>query len=285
MDPGVVVADRYRVRERIARGTFSDVYAAQDCRTLRSVAIKLPRDHAAQGVWERYRLECRAGTLITSEHVAAVLDLQTIDDKAMLVLELIEGRQLIDLLKERGPLQLRELYPIVDQVWTALADCHAAGVVHRCVKPSNVLLGTRNDHVRVTLVDFGMARLPVGLEAWQPSLTDMGQSLGVFSFMPPEQIGKAKTVDDRADIYMCATLIYQAMSGQLPYAAKNILQMVELKTRADPRPLSDALGSAAAPGLDAFLARCLARDPRDRFETALSARDAWRVLVKASLDS
>jgi serine/threonine-protein kinase len=109
----------------------------------------------------------------------------------------------------------------------------------------------------------------------------MGQSLGTFSFMPPEQIGKAKTVDHRADIYACATMIYQSMSGQLPYQARNLLIMVEMKQKTDARRLAEAMAGPVDPRLEAFLAKGLAREPADRFQSALEGLTAWRELRPA----
>jgi serine/threonine-protein kinase len=131
--------------------------------------------------------------------------------------------------------------------------------------------------VRVKLLDFGISKIP--REMGGETLTELGQSLGTFSFMPPEQIGKAKTVDHRADIYACASLIYQALSGQLPYAAKNILMMVELKTKQEPRRLSAVMEGPVDPRLDEFLAIALARDPANRIQSADDALETWRSLA------
>src|SRR5262249_28737267 len=122
----------------------------------------------------------------------------------------------------------------------------------------------------------GISKVPK--EVGGETLTEMGQSLGTFSFMPPEQIGKAKTVDHRADIYACATLIYQSLTGQLPYAARNILVMVEMKSKTDARPLHEAMSGLIDPRLESFVARGLARDAGQRFQTALEALAAWRDL-------
>jgi serine/threonine protein kinase len=111
-------------------------------------------------------------------------------------------------------------------------------------------------------------------------LTEMGQSLGTFSFMPPEQIGKAKTVDHRADIYACTTLIYQSLTGQLPYIAKNVLVMVELKAKQPPRTVAEALNGPVDPRLESFISKGLARDANERFQTAGDALAAWRELVQ-----
>jgi eukaryotic-like serine/threonine-protein kinase len=126
-------------------------------------------------------------------------------------------------------------------------------------------------------VNFGISKLATS-EAPDDALTRAGQSVGVFSYMPPEQIGKAKTVDLRADIYACSTLIYQALSGQLPFTARNVLVMIETKTKNDPRSLADAMKSEVSPALEDFLARGLARVPASRFATAEEALQAWRAL-------
>jgi Protein kinase domain len=195
----------------------------------------------------------------------------------VLVFELLEGESLIDRLKRTGPIAFDELWPIIEQVWMGLADAHRAGIIHRDLKPSNVFLERRPDGAtRVKILDFGISKVPK--EVGGETLTEMGQSLGTFSFMPPEQIGKAKTVDHRADIYACATLIYQSLTGQLPYSARNILVMVEMKTKTDARKLTDATAAPVDPRLEAFVARGLSRDPSHRFQTALEALTVWRDL-------
>ena len=179
----------------------------------------------------------------------------------VLVFELLEGESLIDRLKRTGPIPFDELHPIIEQVWIGLADAHrpassTAISSRRTCSSSGAPTGT----TRVKILDFGISKLPK--EMGGETLTEMGQSLGTFSFMPPEQIGKAKTVDHRADIYACATLIYQALSGQLPYAARNILVMVEMKTKTDARKLAEAHGRAgrsAARGVPRAGARARSR--------------------------
>ncbi|MEQ9321097.1 MAG: protein kinase, partial [Polyangiaceae bacterium] len=153
---------------------------------------------------------------------------------------------------------------------------HEAGVIHRDLKPSNVFLEQRRSGLRVKILDFGISKLPKKIST--QSLTQVGQSLGTFSFMPPEQIGKAKSVDHRADIYAATTLIYQAMSGKLPYHAKNVVAMMELKNKTEPRTLGEVMKSPVSPQLEAFIAKGLARDPDTRFQTAMEALDGWRQL-------
>lgn len=256
------------------------MFAAENIRTGRPVAVKLLRSEskAKSSAVARFRREAKAAGAINSDHVTEILDVEEDPEHGIvLVFELLEGESLIDRLKRTGPIPFDELHVIVEQVWIGLADAHKAGIIHRDLKPSNVFLERRPDgQTRVKILDFGISKLPK--EMGGETLTEMGQSLGTFSFMPPEQIGKAKTVDHRADIYASATLIYQALSGQLPYAARNILVMVEMKNKMDPRKLSDALGDSVDPRLEAFLSRALARDPDQRFQSALEALAAWREL-------
>ncbi len=280
IEAGTIVANRYRVTRPIGRGGMGEVFAAENTRTGRPVAIKvLHADAKAKAsAVERFRREARAAGSINSDYVTQVLDVE--EDATfgiVLVFELLEGESLIERLKRTGPIPFDELYVIIDQVWMGLADAHRVKIIHRDLKPSNIFLERRPDGTtRVKILDFGISKLPKEMEG--ETLTEMGQSLGTFSFMPPEQIGKAKMVDERADIYACTTMIYQSLTGQLPYLAKNVLVMVEMKAKAPPRRISDAMDGAVDPRLEAFVARGLARDPDQRFQNAVEALSAWRDL-------
>ncbi len=280
IDPGTVVANRYRISRPLGRGGMGEVFAAENIRTGRPVAVKLLRSDSKgkSSAIARFRQEARAAGSINSDHVTQVLDVEEDPEHGVvLVFELLEGESLIDRLKRTGPIPFGELWTIVDQVWMGLADAHKVGIIHRDLKPSNIFLEARPDGTtRVKILDFGISKLPK--EMGGETLTEMGQSLGTFSFMPPEQIGKAKTVDHRADIYACATMIYQSLTGQLPYASRNILQMVELKGKTDARKLSEASGGPVDPRLESFVSQGLARDPGKRFQTANEAMGAWRDL-------
>jgi len=253
LEPGTVVANRYRIGRPLGRGGMGEVFAAENIRTGRPVAIKLLRQDSKgkSSAVARFRQEARAAGRINSDHVTQVLDVEEdTEHGVVLVFELLEGESLIDRLKRTGPIPFDELWPIIEQVWMGLADAHRADIIHRDLKPSNVFLERRPDgSTRVKILDFGISKVPK--EVGGETLTEMGQSLGTFSFMPPEQIGKAKTVDHRADIYACTTLIYQSLTGQLPYSARNILVMVEMKTKTDARtiPASRPSSPAGSPGI------------------------------------
>lgn len=281
IEPGTLVAKRYRVQRQLGKGGMGEVFAAENVRTGRAVALKVLRAEAKAKATaiERFRREARAAGSIHSDHVTQVLDVEDDPEHGIvLVFELLEGESLVDRLKRTGPIDFEELWGIVEAVWIGLADAHAAGVVHRDLKPSNVFLQRTQGgkQGRTKILDFGISKLPKKITT--QSLTQVGQSLGTFSFMPPEQIGKAKMVDHRADIYACTTLIYQGLSGQLPYQAKNVVAMMELKSRTEPRTLGEAMGRPVIQQLEDFISRGLARDPNERFQSATEALGAWRKL-------
>jgi serine/threonine-protein kinase len=280
IEAGTIVANRYRILRPLGRGGMGEVFAAENTRTGRTVAIKLLHSDAKakRSAVERFKREARASGVINSDHVTQVLDVEEDQEHGIvLVFELLEGESLIERLKRTGPIPFEELWSIIEQVWIGLADAHRVGIIHRDLKPSNVYLERRPDgKTRVKILDFGISKLPKEMEG--ETLTEMGQSLGTFSFMPPEQIGKAKTVDHRADIYACTTMIYQSLTGQLPYVAKNVLVMVELKAKEEPRRLADAVDGHVDPRLEAFVAKGLARSADHRFQTAVEALAAWREL-------
>ena len=288
IDPGTVVANRYRISRPLGRGGMGEVFAAENIRTGRPVALKLLRSDSKgkSSAIARFRQEARAAGSINSDHVTQVLDVEEDPEHGVvLVFELLEGESLIDRLKRAGPIPFEELWTVIDQVWMGLVAAHKVGIIHRDLKPSNIFLEARQDGTtRVKILDFGISKLPK--EMGGETLTEMGQSLGTFSFMPPEQIGKAKTVDHRADIYACATMIYQSLTGQLPYASRNILQMVELKGKTDARKLTEATGGPVDARLESFVSQGLARDPGKRWQTANDAMAAWRDLKprNATLD-
>jgi eukaryotic-like serine/threonine-protein kinase len=275
LSPGTIVAHHYRISRRLGRG---GAFAAESIPSGRPVVIELLARNALRESEDllRFLQRARAVQGIESEHVVKLLGVE--DDPqlgAALIFELLEGESLLDRLERTGPIPFDELWPIIEQVWVGLADVHRAGIVHCDLNSSNLFLEQRADGPpRVKLLGFGLEKVP------EKATDKMREAppLGTFSFMPPEQIGKATTVDPRADIYACATLVYQSLTGQLPYPARNILVMVEMKTKIDARKLGDAMAGPVDPRLEELVARGLARDPGKRFPTAVDALSAWRAL-------
>jgi eukaryotic-like serine/threonine-protein kinase len=279
--PGTIVASQYEILGPLGRGGMGELFRARNTRTERRVALKLlrPDTKGRADAVERFRREARAAGMISSDHVTQVLDVE--DDPKLgiaIAFELLDGENLLDRLRRTGPMPLEMLQPLVTQILQGLGDAHAVGIIHRDLKPSNVFLETRPDgSSRVKILDFGISKLPKTIA--KTTLTEPGQSLGSFMFMPPEQIQRAATVDLRADIYAVGTLAFQALTGHLPYSARSMVELIQLKTTADPRTLEQASGKPFPPQLEAWVARMLRRKSDDRFQTAAEASAAWRALV------
>ncbi len=290
MTPGTILARRYRVIELLRRESLGTFFLAVDLRANATVAVKLydvgqdeRNRHGgdASAIRTYFQREVSVLMRINSRHVPRPLELAEDDEHGpLLVCEWHKGQSLLDRLKGGGPMPFEELHPLMNQVWLGLSDIHRSGVVHRCLKPSNLVLQQRQGGAQlVNIFDFGLSKLATDvIDAVTPA--EFGRALGLFSFMPPEQIGRAKTVDHRADIYACSTVTFQALSGQLPYPMRNILTLVEAKTKTEARRLSEVIGGGSDSRLDDFLARGLERDPAKRFQTGVEAQIIWEGLLR-----
>ncbi len=280
LHPGTIVAERYEVLGPLGRGGMGEVYTARNLRTERRVALKLLRADAkfrADAI-ERFRREARAAGMISSEFVTQVFDIEDDPDWGIvIVFELLEGESLLERLRRTGPMTPATLHPVIAQILHGLTAAHAAGVIHRDLKPSNIFLERRADgSSRVKILDFGISKLPKGMT--KNTLTEPGQSLGSFMFMPPEQIHSAGRVDARADLYAVGTLAFQALTGHLPFDSTNVVELVRLKSSTNPRSLAQVLGRPTPPDLEAWIAHALARDVNARFQSANDAALAWAQL-------
>jgi len=253
------------------------VFTARNVRTERRVALKLlhPESRDRLKAIERFQREARAAGMISSENVTQVLDAEDDPDFGLVIaFELLEGESLLGKLRRDGPISFTDLYPLIQQTLRGLADAHAAGIVHRDLKPSNIFLEERpGGNTRVKILDFGISKLPKPIA--KITLTEPGQSLGSLLFMPPEQVYGAVDVDSRADLYALGTVVFQALTGQLPFAYQTAAELLRLKSQCEARTLSEVLGHPAPPALDAWVARSLMREPSARFSSTLEALDSW----------
>jgi eukaryotic-like serine/threonine-protein kinase len=280
---GSLLLDRYRVVRYLWREGLGDVYRAEHAETGEAVTVKVlgppvSRLMGAAQASSRFRQEAEASARLRSPYL---LPLREVDEDdihgPVLVFAGRDGDLLINHLRRTGPMPLAALKPLLTQLWLALIDLHKSGVLHRDISPYNLLVDQQESGgERLTVLNLGSCKLPLSMGGEE--LTQFGQSIGEFAFMPPEQIGKAKTVDHRADIYSATTVIFQALCGQLPFNARNLLLLVEMKTRGEPRRLSEILTTPVDPELEEFTARGLARDPEGRFGTAEEALAAFRAL-------
>jgi serine/threonine-protein kinase len=259
VDPlvGRLLDNRYAVRERIARGGMATVYAATDTRLDRPVAVKVMHPALAEDpdFVERFHREARSAARIRSPYAVTVTDQGTDDGVVFLVMELVHGRTLRSVLSEHGRIGPAEALDILAPVAEALAAAHAAGIVHRDVKPENVLLG---DDGRVQVTDFGLAR------AIEPSrlTAAAGVLIGTMAYLAPEQV-TAGEVDARADVYAAGVMLFEMLVGQPPFDGDSPLAVAYKHVHEDV-PAPSEVVPQLPPEMDWLVLRATDRDPDAR---------------------
>jgi eukaryotic-like serine/threonine-protein kinase len=262
---------KYRVTEKLGEGGMGVVFAGIHEALGREVAIKLLRAQYVknENMLARFQQEAEAVSRIGHANIVAVYDFgRTSDGSAFYVMERIRGETLTGRMKRDPPLGPEEGVAIFAQICRALGATHARGIIHRDLKPDNVLLQTQPSgppHVKV--VDFGVAKVrePVmggGLTSGGPSLTLAGTLIGTPAFMAPEQIMAAQDVDGRADIYSLGAMLYQVLTGALPFAGEQIA--VLMAHVQEPPPAPSAKAPQVTPALDAVVLKAMAKKPADR---------------------
>lgn len=254
----------------LGRGGVGVVLAAIDEATGRRVAVKMLSAESALDDDQRVRLrrEARAVGRLTSAHVARLYDVRELEDGTpFIVMEYLEGSSLDSVLASTGPLPVRAAIDYTLQVLDALAEAHALGLVHRDVKPSNVfLVWAPRRGPMVKLLDFGLVKDIIAAPG-TIRLTRTGFMLGTPGYMAPEQLAPNGKADPRADVWSVGVMLYELLSGHLPFEAASIPLMVTRIMRDEPLPLRPVRPDVSA-RLDGILARCLAKDPDRRFPSA-----------------
>jgi eukaryotic-like serine/threonine-protein kinase len=257
---GHTLAERYALLEEVASGGMGTVWRARDEVLGRSVAVKVLHHRLARepNVLERFRLEAVAAARLSHPNVVRVFDTGVDDGVAFIVMELFEGQTLEDRI-EAGPLEPREATTLLRGVLQGLAHAHREGVIHRDVKPANVLID-RSGLVKVT--DFGIAKAAFATS----DLTTTGDLLGTARYLAPEQVAGA-SVDHRADLYAAGIVLYEALTGRPPFDGETHIAVATKRLTTDPPP-PGALRPGIPRPLEAATMRALARDPDERFQTA-----------------
>ena len=262
-------AGRYRLGERLGSGGMSTVVLAMDERLERNVAIKLLAEHLAddEQFVIRFRREALSAARLVHPNIVQVYDFGT-DEKSgrqYIVMEYVEGSSGAEILREQGVLPVQEALGILAQACRGLDYAHRSGVLHRDVKPGNLL---RSRDGVVKLADFGIAKLP----SEESSITQVGSVLGTAAYLAPEQAAGQESTG-RSDIYSLGVVAYQFLSGRLPYEAQSITELA-LKQQREAPPLLDQLNPDISPELAAAVDRALELDPEARYATAEEFRVA-----------
>ncbi|MHB8420837.1 MAG: protein kinase domain-containing protein [Myxococcales bacterium] len=269
-DPLVgAVLDRYRVLKKLGEGGMGTVYAVEHVMLQKRMAMKLLRADLSrnQDLVTRFQNEAIAASRIGQENIVAVTDFgRTPEGLVYFVMEELQGCSLGDALRAEGRLSLPRALHIAAQVCRALSAAHSAGIVHRDLKPENIVLVPREgmaDFVKV--LDFGISKMterPTG-----ERLTQQGMIVGTPEYMSPEQ-GSGSQVDARSDIYALGVVMFEMLTGRLPFQGDNALQiLMRHQTQAPPALSEAAPGVPAVPAIESFVKKALAKRPEDRHQS------------------
>jgi serine/threonine protein kinase len=264
------IAGRYRLEGRLGFGGMSTVHLALDMRLERQVAVKLLAEHLADdpAFVSRFQREAQAAAKLVHPNIVQVFDSGQ-DDRTgqyFIVMEYIEGSSCAEILRDDGWVEVEEGMSIIEQACEGLHYAHRNGVVHRDVKPGNLLRAREGD---VKLADFGIAKATE-----QSSITQVGSVLGTAAYLAPEQ-ARGEEAGPSADLYALGVVTYQLISGRLPYDATSLTELA-LKQQQEEPPTLDTLVAAVGPELADAVAIALALEPRDRYQTAREMGRALR---------
>ena len=257
----------YRLIERIGAGGMGEVWRAEDTKLLRHVAIKiLPRQLAMDAEWkERFLREARTIAQVNHPNIATIYSIDQQDDSLFIAMELVEGEPLSNLIAQ-GPMTPADAVRVAAHVADGLAEAHEKGIVHRDIKPDNILVSKKV----VKILDFGIAK-QIGGTA-DPSLTQGGMVLGTPHYMSPEQaLGRA--VDARTDVFSLGVVLYEMLSGQKPFTADAATQVLLQIVMNEPRDIAQA-AAGITPALAAIVRRCMQKQAADRYQSCDELRKA-----------
>ncbi|HET6922219.1 MAG TPA: serine/threonine-protein kinase [Anaeromyxobacteraceae bacterium] len=276
--PAGALVGEYVVVKGLATGGHGEVYLAEHRALGRRAAIKVLRHELATSaeMAARFVREARAVNLVRHPNIIDIYDLGVLDDgRPFCVMELLPGRPLDAVVKERGALPPAEAVEYLAGVCQALEAAHQAGVVHRDVKASNVMVLDERLPPRLKLLDFGIAKVA---DPREQGLTAVGRRLGTSSAMAPEQV-RGEPVDRRADVYALGVLLHQLLTGQVPFPSDDAEEVERMHLQAPP-PRPSAL-ARVPPALDAVVIRCLQKSPDRRYQSAAAVLEAARAAAPA----
>jgi serine/threonine-protein kinase len=265
MNTLALLAGRYEVRGKLGRGGMAEVRDGWDTRLRRPIAIKLmyPAVSAQSGMRNRFEAEAQAAAALNHPNIIAVYDSGEHDGSPFIVMERLPGETLAHEMA-RGPLPQERVRVILDNVLAALTAAHSAAILHRDIKPGNILLAAGGDMMKVG--DFGIAKTP------EATHTLTGQILGTIAYLSPERLaGAPACVAD--DLYALGVVGYEALAGHRPFPQENMAALAGAILHGNPPPLA-GLRPDVDPGLIAVIERAMAHDPRQRFSSAEEMRAA-----------
>lgn len=273
---GSIVAGKYHVGVPIGRGAWSTVYSAVQQPMQRDIALKVAGGATDDPVL-RARFAREAKFLATIDHpnVVKVYELGWLETgPAAIAMERLQGETLADHLTRERKLSVSDALGMCAQLCDALIEVHSHSIIHRDLKPANVFVSRGEHGLTPKLLDFGIGRDLLDAER----LTAAGQNLGTPAYLSPEQVTPKAVVDERTDLYTIGVLLFQCLTGKLPFdapAMKVLMMLIK-----DPAPKPSSIDPTLGPSIDGLLATLLAKNPRDRFQSAEEMRDALRGMLR-----
>jgi eukaryotic-like serine/threonine-protein kinase len=261
LQAGAVFAGRYEILGVLGQGGMGAVYRARDRELDRVIALKVIRPELAtdSGILQRFKQELILARNITHKNVVRIYDLGEADGIRFITMEYVDGEDLRSLLRRHGKFSSPEATGIIEQICRALDAAHAEGVIHRDLKPQNIM---RDKHGRMVVMDFGLAR-----SLGETGLTQTGAIVGTLEYMSPEQ-ALGTQVDQRSDIFSVGLIFFELLTGKAPYEADTAIASLMKRTREDARPVSD-VDRSVPQSLSAIVSRCLEREPANRYHSVV----------------
>jgi serine/threonine protein kinase/tetratricopeptide (TPR) repeat protein len=271
LEPGTVLAGRYEIRTVLGTGGMGSVYRAHDRELDRLVALKVIRPELARNpaIVDRFKQELRLSHKVTHRNVVRMYDLAEDAGMRFVTMELVSGRDLRTVLEERGKLPTDEAATVLEQICFALDAAHSQGILHRDLKPQNVMV---EENGRVVVMDFGLARTIEG-----DGMTQSGAMVGTMEYMSPEQ-ALGKELDQRSDIFALGLIGYEMLTGAMPFKAESAIASLLKRTRESAAPLTKVDSSIPAV-LSGIIEKCLAVDVEQRYKGVgeiLHDIEVWR---------
>ena len=260
ISPGDDFAGRYRLLRKLGSGGMADVWLAEDRELGRRVAIKILHERYAndEQFVERFRREATHAAGLSHQNIVSIYDRGSINGSYFIVMEYVEGRTLKELLVARGPCPVPVAISYARQILAALRFAHRNGIIHRDIKPHNVIV----DHEgRVKVADFGIAR--AGTTA---QMTEAGSIIGTAQYLSPEQ-ARGAPVDESSDLYSTGVVLYELVTGQVPFTGETAVEIAMKHLSHVPEPPS-SIRHEIPHDLDLVVLRALAKDPADRYRSA-----------------
>src|SRR5712671_4077580 len=280
LQPGVLFGGRYEILSVLGQGGMGAVYKARDRELDRLIALKVIRPELATdpAILQRFKQELILARNITHKNVVRIYDLGESDGIRFITMEYVDGEDMRSMLRKHGKFSAQDAIPMIEQVCRALDSAHSEGVIHRDLKPQNIM---RDKQGRIVVMDFGLAR-----SLGDSGMTQTGAIVGTMEYMSPEQ-ALGSQLDQRSDIFSVGLIFYELLTGKSPYHADTAIASLMRRTREEARAASDVENTVPR-SLSAIVSRCLEREPANRYHAVvelLQQLKAWEANPNISADA